>query len=80
MRVHERWALAPLRDLSDLVSLLKPNHSSATLTGLLGKAASFTTPACLVIPALLLYLCPVGLFLDALYSSFSLLVFTLFAP
>jgi hypothetical protein len=34
VQVHERWALAPLRDfdLSDLVSSLNPNRSFATST------------------------------------------------
>ena len=32
VQVHERWALAQLRDLSDLVSSLNLNRSSATLT------------------------------------------------
>jgi hypothetical protein len=75
VQVHERWALVPLRDLSDLVSSLNPNSPSVTLTVLWpDKVASFETSACLIIPALLLYLCLLCFFLDALYSSPCLLV------
>lgn len=53
VQVHGRWALAPLRDLSDLVSSLNPKHSSANThrTFLPDQAASFKTSACLTIPA-----------------------------
>jgi hypothetical protein len=82
VQVHERWALAQLRDLSDSVSPLNPNRSSATLTVFWpDKVVSFITSVCLIIPVVVALfmsstVCP---FLDAPYSGFCLLVFTLFS-
>jgi hypothetical protein len=59
--VHERWALAPQRDISSIifvVSSVNLNRSSAALTVFVIGSIFF----CLIIPAVfLLYLCPVCL-------------------